>query len=147
MFAMQKLSIFLLLFVTIASNCSAADQAPGDCNQLSGSALGDCLSREYRGAAALLDQKLQQLIEVAEVVDLGFTNPAIAQSTRQSVLKAIRDAHRAWNTQMEVECGPLLEASFGIGNGGGNAGTACRIDMTYQRVNYLGSAQSYAWLR
>ena len=105
------------------------------------------MSREYKGAAALLDQKLQQVTEAAKTVDVGFTNPALAQSARQSVLKAIRDAQRAWQSQMQAECGTLLEASFGIGNGGGNADTACRIEMTYQRINYLSSAESYAWLR
>lgn len=147
MFYMRKLSIFLLLSLLGALDCSAADRVPSDCDQLTGAALGDCLSREYKGAAALLDQRLQQVIQAAETVDLGFTNPELTQSARQKVLKAIRDAHHAWQNQMQAECGTLLEASFGIGNGGGNADTACRIEMTYERINYLGAAESYAWLR
>ena len=105
------------------------------------------MAREYKGASALLDAKIRQVVDSAKSADLGFSNPEIAQSRRQSVLKVILDANRAWKSQVEAECGTLLVASYGIGNGGPNADLQCRIAMTYERINYLSSAPAYAWLR
>jgi len=146
-FVMYLRLISFLLATSAAFNCVAAEPASSDCTQLSTAAEGDCLVREYKGATELLDQRVQQLVSSARGAEVRFSTPELAQSRRQAVSKAILEAHGAWKKQVEAECGTLLEASYGIGNGGPNADLQCRISMTYERIGHLGSADAYAWLR
>ena len=115
-------------------------------DQLSHTQASDCLAKEYRDVDTLLQQKLSQLISIAEPVDMSSAPAARVQAKRRQIQDAIRQADAQWRKSLEVECDTLLEASYGLGNGWDIASYECRLTRTRERIKFLSQSPSYAWL-
>ena len=133
------------LLVVAQLHCRAAEESCDNPN-LSHSDQVDCLAREYKATDSLLQQKMTQILKNASTVDVGFSRPEAEKAQREKIILAIREADKHWRATVETECGVLVEASFGTGNGSMDASLECRISRTSERIKQLSVADAYSWL-
>lgn len=152
---MQSITCFLRLSrrkcvsVLLSAACCAsfgADSGLCGSGQPSHAAETDCLVKEYKSTDALLRQKVEQLVKIAEPRDmLGKPDEKVA-AERKRLQGHIHRADRLWRQLVEAECDALITASFGIGNGSDVASLDCRITRTTDRITYLSKSAEYSWL-
>jgi len=124
------------LLATAYCNSFSAEAVPCDSGQLSHAAESECLSKEYQGADALLRQKVEQMIRIAEPRDMLSAPADRVAEERKRLQDQIRRADRLWRQLLDVECDALITASFGKGNGHDLASLNCRIARTGERIAF-----------
>jgi len=125
---------------------ASSGHAAFGCYSLSTFEEVECLHKEYKSVDALLKQKVAQLIKMAAPRDMLGAPKERVDARRRELQDAIRRADVLWRESLKVECDTLVEASFGLGNGGSAGSLACRIGRTYDRIKFLSASEAYQWL-
>ncbi|WP_375140811.1 lysozyme inhibitor LprI family protein [Inhella proteolytica] len=139
--------IFLALFsFYFAKSAVAQEFTACALHDLSHLEASKCLGKEYRELDKLLKQKVTFLVESATPVDMSGRPPEQVQAARQRIQDAIRQADVSWRRNLQFECDTLIEASYGLGNGWDIDSFECRITKTRDRIKFLSTSTSYAWI-
>lgn len=104
-------------------------------------AIGACLTKELKQAERTLDKKLGILR--SDIATWKIYDDSVKRQ-RETVLKAIADAHNLWKKLVDVECSQLAGSQKWGGSGSTNDEFKCRIELTKDRIQFISKNRAYS---